>query len=162
MTRPVALAVIAALVIGCAAGGVQAGALPVPDDHATPGETRHGAAHAARGPIPAAVIREVARRYGITLTKADPLGIRDPSCGHPGRAGRCELDHRIPWGCGGASTADNLWYQDDGDWQRKDRLEHWAERQVRLGHLTVEACQQMFAAPNNWRARYRVVFGADP
>lgn len=104
------------------------------------------------------VVREVAKRYDIALTAQDKLGDHDPSCGQP----RCEIDHRIPRGCGGADVADNLSYQTSPWWQRKDRLEHWFERQVKLGKISVEACQQAFSAPNDWRARYKVVFGEEP
>lgn len=133
------------------AGPALAQALDAPSDTATPGELRSGALHAKRPATPAAVIAEVNRRYHVS-------GVHDKSCGKP----RCEIDHRIPWGCRGASTADNLSYQTGSAYPEKDRLEHWAERQVTLGHLTVAACQEMFQAPNDWRARYRIVFGAAP
>lgn len=148
----------AALLLLVAVSPAIAGALDAPDPIKTPGETRVGALHAPRPPIPAAVLRQVAAAYGIALTKDDPQGVHDPSCGKP----RCEIDHEIPWGCLGATSADNLSYQTASAYPKKDRLEHWAERQVTLGHLTVEACQEMFKAPNDWRRRYRIVFGADP
>jgi hypothetical protein len=148
----------ALLALGLGAAGARAGALDAPDDVQTHGELRSGALHAKRPAVPAEILREVARRYGIMITKADPLGVHDPSCG----VVRCEIDHRIPWGCRGASTADNLSYQTARAYPKKDRLEHWAERQVALRHLTVEDCQEMFKAPNDWRERYRVVFGAAP
>jgi hypothetical protein len=140
-----------ALLYFCTGGVSFAQAVAAPDDTLTPGALRTGALHAKRPTTPAAVVVEIERRYRVS-------GVHDPSCG----AGRCEIDHRIPWGCLGASTADNLWFQAFGDWQRKDRLEHWAERQVTLGHLTVEACQEMFREPNDWRDRYRIVFRRDP
>jgi hypothetical protein len=132
-----------------------AGALPAPDDQLTPGATRTGSPHAKRPPIPMAVIREVARRYGIALAPRDKFGVHDVSCGRP----RCELDHRIPFGCLGATTADNLSYQTAAAYPRKDRLEHHAERQVALGKMTVADCQKMFTAPSDWRDRYREIFG---
>src|SRR5690242_11400518 len=84
-----------------------AGALEAPDDALTPGATRTGAAHAPRPALSAAVVKEVAKRYGVELSKTDKQGVHDRSCG----TGRCEIDHRVPWGCDGASVADNLSYQ---------------------------------------------------
>jgi hypothetical protein len=155
MTR---LPLLSVLALWLSVTGASAGALDAPDDRQTHGDVRTGALHAKRPSLPPEVLREVARRYGITLSKSDRLGVHDPSCGKP----RCEIDHRIPWGCRGASTADNLSYQTGSAYPKKDRLEHWAERQVTLRHLTVEACQEMFRAPNDWRARYSVVFGEEP
>jgi hypothetical protein len=158
MMRLLHLLALAALALALVAPGARAGARDAPDDVQTHGAVRTGALHAKRPKIPAAVTREVAARYRIALRREDPLGVHDPSCGKP----RCEIDHRIPWGCRGASTADNLSYQTARAYPKKDRLEHWAERQVALRHLTVEDCQEMFKAPNDWRERYRVVFGAAP
>jgi hypothetical protein len=133
-------------------------ALDGPDPALTPGAVRTGALHAPRPSLSAAVVHEVARRYGIALTAKDKLGVHDPSCGRP----RCEIDHAIPWGCRGASVADNLSYQTARAYPKKDRLEHWAERQVTLGRLSAEDCQAMFSPPNRWQDRYHVIFGGDP
>jgi hypothetical protein len=69
-----------------------------------------------------------------------------------------EYDHRVPFGCHGATNAHNVWPQSSPDFRQKDRLEHWYERQVSLGHMTIEDCAQAFAAPNDWRKRYAVIF----
>ena len=148
-------------------GTALAGALPAPDDIATPGAVKPKAMGAA--PVAAewaetprriskATLREVARRYGIALTPDDPLGVHDSSCGEP----RCEIDHRIPHGCGGADSAENLSYQTAGAWQAKDRLGHWAEKRVKLVRMSLAECQTMFGAPNDWRVQYRITFREEP
>jgi len=156
---------ILALALLCAVTPAFAKALPAPNDKLTPGAIREGLTDAqihkqdkARPALPSAVVKEVARRYGIALTAKDRLGVHDPSCGKP----RCEIDHLIPYGCGGASTADNLWYQDGADYPKKDQLEHWAERQATIGKLSITDCQKMFRAPADWRVEYRKVFNAAP
>lgn len=156
MRRVLGLALVGTLLF--VTGQALAAATDGPDPILTPGALRTGALHAIRPALPAFVVREVARRYGITLSATDKLGVHDKSCGKP----RCEIDHEIPWGCKGASVADNLSYQTGSAYPKKDLLEHWAERQVTLGHLTVEACQEMFSPPNRWQDRYRVVYKREP
>src|SRR6185312_8532026 len=96
--RPFILAACLSMIVSSAA---IAGAQPAPDNKLTPGAVRTGLTPAQikkqikeRPALPSDVVREVAKRYGITLGPKNRLGVHDKSCGKP----RCEIDHRIPWG----------------------------------------------------------------
>lgn len=139
-------------------------AMKAPDDKLTPGVARTDLTEPqlrttkwgkdARFVSPA-LIREVAQRYGITITKTDKRGEHDRSCGSP----RCEIDHRLPRCLGGADVADNLSYQSAPYWHRKDRLEDYACRNFVAGKLSLEDARAMFKA--DWRVAYQLIFGVD-
>jgi len=153
---------LAALALLLLAAPALAGALDAPDDNLTPGKVRAdiGIEQAMatkwgkdRRHVTPAMIREVARRYGITLSSDDRLGVHDKSCGKP----RCEIDHRVPRECLGADDVDNLSYQTGRSYRFKDRLENYEARRFLNGEITLEDCQAVFLG--DWQAEYRRVYG---
>ena len=55
-----------------------------------------------------------------------------------------EIDHKVPLELGGADVRQNLWFQPDGEFQRKDSVENWAHRQVCSGKMNGVYTQEMF------------------
>lgn len=123
---------------------VKAQSRAVPDDSLTPGDVRTGGAREAPRPsLDRKLLAELRHKYGLA----------------PGQK-PAEWDHRIPWGCFGATSALNLWPQSAPAKQEKDKLEHWFEAQIRAHKRTVQDCQTVFKG--DWRAYYRLVYKHEP
>lgn len=121
---------------------VGSGDLIRPDDRCTPGEylmlTREEACrHKDRPSLPAAEKRRIISQYGYRSWA--------------GRNG--ELDHRVPFFLGGATTEDNLWPETGPIPNRKDRVEMMVyERVCSAGSMTVRQGREVFLG--DW-TRYR-------
>jgi hypothetical protein len=150
VTRLVTL--LLAFVVSCAAGsrlmGPEArsqpagarchmtgsGGLVRPDDRCTPGEyvvlTRvQVCRHKQRPSLSVDVKGRIVRRYGYRRWS-----------GHDG-----ELDHRVPFFLGGATTEDNLWPEPGAIPNRKDRVERLVyERVCSAGSMTVAQARLVF------------------